>query len=202
MKKTVLIFAFIAMAGSLSAQIPAYRSLAQFNGDIDKYLYFNFEIRCEAYTGKTFADLFKDLEIQPIGFVSAMSFVYGMNKGSYDVRIDLLFKHYSDKYSALDSYISIEWEIPVEGSLVRALTSQYPDEPWVPQHYEFFKNMKIKYVYINDYIVQGRGYENDPAFKVIEPPAPPPANNDPVLLPNPKKPLDNGSGLPKLEVLR
>ena len=166
MKKTILIFAIIIFAGSLSAQV--YRPLAQFNGDIDKYLYFNFETQNEAYVGKTFAYLMEKLEIQPVGFDRTMSFINGLNDDSYDIRIDLVCKYHSvnNKYSPYDSYIRIVWETPIRGSLVRNLISQYPGEIWVSQHYEFFKNMKIKAIRINDSIVHREGYKSNPEFEL------------------------------------
>ena len=162
MKKTILIFATIAFSISLSAQI--YRPLSQFNGDIDKYLYFNFETQADSYKGKTFAYLMEKLEIQPIEFLGFMEMPLDLSAEGYDVFMELIFKH--DHVNKESSYIRIVWETPILSTLVETLTKQYPEEVWVPQHYTFFKNMKIKAVRINRRIVHREGYKSNPEFEL------------------------------------
>ena len=168
MKKVILTLAIIAFAGSLSAQI--YRSLSQFNGDMDKYLYFNFEDQDDAYVGKTFADIIEKLEIQPVGFTRIMEGALDMSVDFHDVWIELIFRynHAEKKGSSYNSYIRIVWETPILSRLVVNLTDQYTNKIWVPQHYEFFKNMKVKYICTNGVIEQERGYKTNPEFEFTE----------------------------------
>ena len=89
----------------------------------------------------------KDMEITPLDY-SCKWISPNPNNNSYVTGINIVFKHTKScgKYSVTDAQLSIGWETPFLLSLFKDLDKQYPCNKWVSQHYDFFKDMKIKRV--------------------------------------------------------
>ena len=148
MKRTILLFILsVLISSTLQAQqtLP-YHSYSDFNGNVAAYLKYNFEYRSKAYTGKTFAQMMNDMEIQPLGYIAVFQFPSNINPS-----ILLYFKaERKDKFHELrDDYITIIWETTISSESVIGLTKQYPDTMWVAQHYDFFKDKIIKRILFN-----------------------------------------------------
>jgi len=148
MKRTILLFNLsVLISSTLQAQqtLP-YHSYSDFNGNVAAYLKYNFEYRSKAYTGKTFAQMMNDMEIQPLGYIAIFQLPSGTNPS-----ILLYFKaERKDKFHELrDDYITIIWETTISSESVVGLTKRYPDTMWVAQHYDFFKDKIIKRILFN-----------------------------------------------------
>ena len=148
MKRTILLFILsVLISSTLQAQqtLP-YHSYSDFNGNVAAYLKYNFEYRSRVYSGKTFAQMMNDMEIQPLGYIAVFQFPSNINPS-----ILLYFKaERKDKFHELrDDYITIIWETTISSESVIGLTKQYPDTMWVAQHYDFFKDKIIKRILFN-----------------------------------------------------
>jgi len=171
MKRTIILaISFVCLFVHITFCQQPYRSISQFGNDTAKYLKYNFKERGSSnmYEGKTFAELFSDLEIKPIGLLRTMMTIEG--DGAKIVSIQLFFTK-SNKLSFSefsDEYISIIWETPITYNnsviLTKAKSSPpvkgqkkyesgyelftaYPQYDWIPQFYDFFKDQKIKKVF-------------------------------------------------------
>ena len=137
-----------------------YRSYSQFNNNKGAYLEINFDKRSDCYKGKTFGELLRDLEINPIGYEFASS-VYWHNNITTVPYIELIFQHTSNgTYSPLkDIYLRISWETHFD---IREFENikQYPRSNWVSQHADFFRNKVIKSIEYNPYIKYLRDKES------------------------------------------
>lgn len=138
----ICIFAYTA-----KAQMLPYRPFSEFNNDIEGYLKYNFDERGNLYQGKTFAELMKDVEIKPLGYEVTSARSKTDNK-SYILQIDVYFNHKIayEYHPTMDAFLTIFWEIPYLSILEKDLEKQYPSDVWVSQHYDFFKDKKIKFV--------------------------------------------------------
>ena len=52
-----------------------------------------------------------------------------------------------------DYYICVLWETPIKS--LEGM-GYIPGKEWLPQYYEFFKDMVVKYVGINPYLLEDR----------------------------------------------
>ncbi|MBP1637971.1 MAG: hypothetical protein H6Q18_760 [Bacteroidetes bacterium] len=127
-----------------NSQTKPFKTISQFNGNVMNYLKYNVDERADYYKGKTVAELLKDLDIAPIGF-------HGWYVDSGTIGIQLYFKNYDEKnYSELaDDYINIFFEKIIPRNEYHTIRKEYPTEKWVPQHYDFFKDMIIRRVEFN-----------------------------------------------------
>jgi len=171
MKRTIILaISFVCLVVHITFSQQPYRTLKQLGNNTAKYLKYNFKERGSSnmYEGKTFAELFSDLEIKPIGLFRTMMNIEG--GGSKIVAIKLFFTQ-SNKlgFSELgDEYILIVWETPIiydnSAILTKAKSSPpvrgqkkyesgyelftaYSQKEWIPQFYDFFKDQRIKAVY-------------------------------------------------------
>jgi hypothetical protein len=171
MKRTIILaITFVCLFAQMSISQQPYRSLKECSNDTAKYLKYNFKERGSIflYEAKTFAQLYADLEIKPIGLQRTMMTIEG--DGAKIVAIDIFFTQ-SNKlgFSVLkDEYISIGWETPIiynnSAIMTKAklsppvkgqekyesgyeLFTAYPKYDWIPQYYDFFKDQKIKTVF-------------------------------------------------------
>ena len=172
MKKTIVLIitlVCLSLQGTFGQQKP-YKSIRSFTNDKAKYLKYNFRERGEdSFQGKTFAELISSLEIQPLGASPTWK------EGSeifYLVALDLYFTCYNGtKFSPMkDELITVVFEPQIiynnknwsEANLVAVkglakydtvfeLFKAYPCNKWVPQHYEFFKNYRIKLIYYSEF---------------------------------------------------
>ena len=81
MKRTILLFILsVLISSTLQAQqtLP-YHSYSDFNGNVAAYLKYNFEYRSRVYSGKTFAQMMNDMEIQPLGYIAIFQFPTNIN---------------------------------------------------------------------------------------------------------------------------
>jgi len=130
----------------VDSQTKPFKTISQFNGNVMNYLKYNVDERADYYKGKTVAELLNDLDIAPIGFQGCFN-DYGT------IGIELYYKNYKENiYSELaDDYINIYFEKIIPDKEYHILRKEYPTEKWVPQHYDFFKDMIIKNVSFNYY---------------------------------------------------
>ena len=81
MKRTILLFILsVLISSTLQAQqtLP-YHSYSDFNGNVAAYLKYNFEYRSRVYSGKTFAQMMNEMEIQPLGYIAIFQLPSGTN---------------------------------------------------------------------------------------------------------------------------
>ena len=137
-----------------------YRSYSQFNNNKGAYLEINFDKRSDCYKGKTFGEMLKDLELNPIGYSLGYKYSTYTNKTTVSC-IDLIFKHKEDlKNNELkDIYICIYWESPFDTQELESI-KQYPKSNWVSQHADFFRNKVIKSIEYNPFIKYLRDKES------------------------------------------
>lgn len=144
MKKLIILSAvMIYTTFTATSQTLPYRSFSQFNNDIGAYLLYNFDKRGDVYKGKTFAELMKDVEIEPLEFLPIL------RSDDLSTGISLGFKFSSKSHAYVpwkDEFITIRWEKTLESSLILSLIKTHPREKWVSQHYDFFKDLKIDVV--------------------------------------------------------
>jgi hypothetical protein len=147
MKKTALIIFILACSStSITSQLP-YRSFAQFNGDEEAYLKYNFVERGNLFEGKTLAELLNSNELLPLGYERFL----GQSKTdnhTYLIAISLYFsRDYGNDFSPFrDQYLTIFWETPVVFDELKAIEKLFPAKYWTDQHYNYFKDKKIKLV--------------------------------------------------------
>lgn len=145
MKKIiVLIVATISLAANVYGQLP-YRSYSEFKGDKGAYLKYNLEDRGINFQGKTLGELFGSIELTPVGYMKYMAESNNDNR-TYMLGLIIFYsKYYSNDFSPLyDSYITIWWETPFLLDEIKVIEKQYPAEKWVIQHYNYFRDKKIK----------------------------------------------------------
>lgn len=164
-----IIFSLIAFNSLFCQKLP-YRHFSEFNGNISAYIRYNFEERGQnPYNNCTFAQLMDDLEIKPIGYTIAAG--YFDKNTFYQGGIALYFTKKGTEFSCIkDDHITIWWEtsvlhsnneilnrrlLPVNRNAkhynsVMELEQAYPGQIWVMQHYDFYKNLKIKGVQVNN----------------------------------------------------
>ncbi len=148
MKKLILILIANAIVLSASSQVLTYKPYSQFNNDMGAFLKYNFEDRADAYIGKTFDELMKDAQLKPLAFTYVVS--YTNNSRTQSIGISLAFKFTSASRAFVpwkDEFITIHWQTSFDYSILRSLMNKYPENKWVNEHYEFFKNLKIKKIY-------------------------------------------------------
>ncbi len=160
----------VLVSSSVFCQQLPYRKFLQFNGDIGAYLKYNFEERGNyLYAGRTFAQLMADLEINPILYTSTSWYFRG--DIANQTGIILYFTINGEKLSIVkDQHISIYWETSVFHSnekirlkrldkgnkdakhynSVMELNLAYPEDKWVKEHYDFYKNFRIKSISVNE----------------------------------------------------
>ncbi|GAB6010655.1 hypothetical protein [Viscerimonas tarda] len=155
MKKLLitLLFAAIAVQSHSQCDLPYkpfefFKNDATLMNDTITYLEYNFEARRDCYIGKTIADVIQDLEL-PIKAFQHTS--VGSRIGSLELCLsDGL--NYADINAASPMVyqgISISLEDTVFFSSVKKLIDEYPLSKWAPEHYEFFKNVRIKWIMNN-----------------------------------------------------
>ena len=147
MKKIILTISLMVIGFNFAnSQTKPLKSISQFNGNVMNYLKYNIDERVDYYKGKTVAELLNDLSIAPIGFQCFMN-------DAGVIGIQLYYKSYNENvYSELaDDYINIGFEKIIPREKYHILRKEYPTEKWVPQHYDFFKDMIIKKVSFNYY---------------------------------------------------
>ena len=169
MKRTIILaISFVCLFAHNTFSQQPYRTFKQCDNDIKKYLKYNFKDRVgnnQLYQGKTFAQLMSDLEIKPLGFARVIKSSSGND--SYLAGIYLFFTCYNGvEYSEpKDEYLAIGFETPIlhSSSATREkarlsppikgqkkydspsdLVDVYPENKWVSQHYNFFKDQKIE----------------------------------------------------------
>ncbi|MEI8273857.1 MAG: hypothetical protein WCG08_14675 [Paludibacter sp.] len=152
MKKLILLIALsLFLTHNAISQTLPYKPFSQFNGDIESYLKYNFVDRSDYYKGKSFGDLMKDMETSPLEYFGT----YLMPSQGNDIlvtKITLVFKHTraDGRYSIRDTQIAIVWETPFSSTLWKDLNNQYPKNNWVIEHYDFFKDKKIKGIWYGE----------------------------------------------------
>ena len=147
MKKIILTISLMVIGFNFAnSQTKPLKSISQFNGNVMNYLKYNIDERADYYKGKTVAELLNDLSIAPIGFQCFMN-------DAGVIGIQLYYKSYNENvYSELaDDYINIGFKKIIPYKEYDILKKEYHSEKWVPQHYDFFKDMIIKNVYFNSY---------------------------------------------------
>jgi hypothetical protein len=142
--KKLIIFTAVLFFTTLTAtsQTLPYRPFSEFNNDIGAYLQYNFDKRGDAYIGKTFAELMKDMELKPLEFTP----IFRSDSKSSGISLGFKFTSTAHFLPWKDEFITIMWEIPFDDYLMLSLRKTYPSEKWVTQHYDFFKDLKIKKV--------------------------------------------------------
>ncbi len=149
MKKQIILFIGLIFSYNVISQTVPYKSFPQFNGNMEAYLKYNFVNRESVYVGKTFGDMMKDMEINPIQ--SIFTFVLSNDKyNNTAVTICLVFQHTNPKgnYSIRDPQLYIDWEDPIPLTSVLDLDKSYPQQKWVSQYYDFYKGRKIKKIWM------------------------------------------------------
>jgi hypothetical protein len=150
MKKLIILSAVLIYTTlAAKSQTLPYRPFSQFNNDIGAYLLYNFDKRCDVYTGKTFAELMKEMELKPLEVSPMFETTMDISSETYIVGIRLGFKFSSTSHAYVpwkDDFITIIWKTRFEDSKYQELRKQYPIEKWVSQHFDFFKDIEIKKV--------------------------------------------------------
>lgn len=149
-KQIIFIALCFFITQNASSQSLPYKSFSQFNGDFETYLKYNFVERADFYKGKTFGDLMKDIEITPIEYFCTYSMSTTQGVDTKIVAVTIVFKHTGEggkRRRVSDPQLIIVWEIPFSYTPWKSFDSQYPSDKWVNQHYEFFKDKKIKLIW-------------------------------------------------------
>jgi hypothetical protein len=145
-KLLIVILAFTCYTTAALCQLP-YRPLSEFNGDKGAYLKYNFEEREDLFIGHTFAYLLSSSELPPTGHVRVMAISKNDNN-SYMIGIYLYFsRKFPNSFNPFkDDYLTIYWETPFTFDDLQILEKQFPANQWVPEHYNYFKDKKIKMI--------------------------------------------------------
>lgn len=140
----ILIVTAICLTTNIYSQLP-YRPYSEFKGDKGAYLKYNLEDRGINFQGKTLGELFGSIELTPVGYERFMT-ISKIDNRSYMLGLTVFYsKYYNNDFSPLhDSYFTIWWETPFLLDEIKVIEKQYPAEKWVIQHYNYFKDKKIK----------------------------------------------------------
>jgi hypothetical protein len=140
-----------------------YRSLKSLNNDTIQYLDYNFFIRHAQYEGKKISDFIKDLEL-PIVYVDNVADIIPP-KGDMVVGAVILGvrKGYVSDFDVVseDYYVSITFvkTIPFDDFNKVTKYSTRKDgtmSQWTPQLQELLKDIEIKYIGTNMYLIKER----------------------------------------------
>jgi len=173
MKKTIILaITFVCVFAQTSFSQRPHRSFRECSNDTIKYLKYNFLERGDnsLYKGKTFAQLFADLEVKPINLWCVVEIhPTGISEV---IGIELFFTsstgNKAKSHPLKDQYIRIYWETPIlqvsTATMMKARLSPpvkgqkkyesaseffsvYPPGLWIPEFYDYFKDQKIKAIY-------------------------------------------------------
>lgn len=163
MKKHLFFFVISLVCIQLSAQdsLP-YRAFESFKNDSVPtfseedtlaYLAYNFGTRADYYIGKTIGDMIDDLELEIQDFASTKCWYCEPNQSVIE-GISFFIQLHNSKRGGSPQDFHIETRIDednygfIPSSMLFDLKKNYPSTKWVPEHYEFFKNIKIKTIWI------------------------------------------------------
>ena len=164
MKTKTIILALLAMifvCGQTRAQddLP-YRSFKSFKNDTIQYLDYNFLIRSEQYKGEKILRLINDLDMPIISFTHSMELSSGSDLCNI-VEIELLVRKLMPE-STDNYYVSITLADPIPcrdfSNNIKIIENDDRSRIilWTPKLYEFIKNMEIKSVTANSYLIEER----------------------------------------------
>jgi hypothetical protein len=145
-KLIILIILIVSFSVNVISQLP-YRPLSDYNGNKAAYLKYNFDERGSVYVGNTFENLLNNVELAPLGYIRFMAESKNDNQ-TYILGITVFFSnYYSNNFSPLnDNYLTIWWETPFLLDEIKEVEKQYPANNWVVQHYNYFKDKRIKLI--------------------------------------------------------
>lgn len=125
-----------------------YYPYSRFYGDVRSYLKYNFEKRSYIYSGKTFENLMKDLELTPLSYGPMMKCC----NPHVCFAIELYFKNIGKENSPLfDDYLVVYWKTDIIAEDIWKLSDLCPNYKWTDASSNFFKDKIVYKIVYNPY---------------------------------------------------
>lgn len=133
-----------------------YKPFSEFQGDTLRYLEYNYTTRAEQYVGKTVGVVLEECEL-PITQVVNLG---GVSMSNQLTLISLGIRQIGIKPSVFkDYYIEIRFATPPPYDKLIDVCDPWAKDNWTPQVYDFIKDLQIKSITSNPYIIGAREYK-------------------------------------------